>query len=126
MLKYMLMVALLLLLITWSSLAAEKNCYRDSFGKLYCEKSQGVDLSHIGLDGIEAGNRTLESQERIRASQMQREQQLLEMQATRNQQISNNSLNNGGIEISCRLESLSTILCQDATGLTKRYREIDP
>ena len=110
------------LLITRPSLAQEK-CYRDKFGKVYCEKRQGVDLSRAGLEGIETANRTLESQERIRASQVARERELLEIQRLRKQQQTAQQGNS--MAITCKLESFNTISCQDSTGRVKRYREIE-
>ena len=46
-------------------------CVRDNAGNIYCPKRQPVDLSRIGLEGIETDNRTRESQARIEALEAQ-------------------------------------------------------
>ena len=128
--RFALLVAVVIL-VHQSALASER-CVRDNVGNVYCEKRGGVDLSRVGLDGIEAGNRTLESQERIRASQASRETQAAGLEGIRSMQRATlQGLGSSVItqesrpDISCQIESLNTILCRDSNGTTKRYREIN-
>ena len=119
------------LILSYQSAHAVERCVRDNVGNVYCEKRRGVDLSRMGLDGIEAGNRTLESQERNRASQASRETQATGLEGIRNMQratlqgVGSSIATQGGRpDISCQIESLDTVLCRDSNGTEKRYREI--
>ena len=96
-------------------------CVRDNVGNVYCPKHQPVDLSRMGLEGIETANRTRESQARIKALEAQT--RAYEAQQQRDNaalQATESNYQN----LTCITETTSTILCKTTTfGQFKRYRE---
>ena len=79
--KPRLALPLLALAVFTAQAQTNDQCRVDSFGNRVCNGV--VDLSRVGLDGIEAAQKAEESRERLRASELERERQEFELERER-------------------------------------------
>ena len=109
------------------ALSQEAQCVRDQVGTVYCpQQHQPVDLSRIGLEGIDSYNRNQESQARAEALRAQARALEAQTRALEAQQRRDNLAHqqsySDGLTVTCTVESQTTMLCPNLGGELVRYR----
>lgn len=112
---------------------ADTRCHTDSFGNTICRKSGVVDLSNIATQGTEAAQRSFESQERVRASELRREKEAFELERERqrwrmeqeafeNEQAKKRRIDDDENVLRCKKDTSGKITCEDNKGNITQYK----